>query len=150
MVDVSAKPVSRRRAVAAGEVRMKPQTLAAIAEQRIAKGDVLEVARIAGIMGAKRTAELIPMCHPIGLDSVQIEFQLDNDANRVLIRATTGVNGRTGVEMEALTAVAVAGLTLYDMCKSVDRGMEIGPIQLEQKSGGKSGDYCRKANDGND
>ena len=129
---------------------MQPDTIEAIAQQRVAKGDVLEVARIAAIMGAKRTADLIPMCHPIRLDSIEVDLVLEPDAGRVRIQATVISVGRTGVEMEALTAVAVAGLTVYDMCKSLDRSMAVGPVQLEQKSGGKRGDFCRKADDGND
>jgi cyclic pyranopterin phosphate synthase len=141
MVDVGAKAVTSRRAVAAGRVTMKPETLARIRDGAAAKGDVLGVARLAGIMAAKRTAELIPLCHPLGLDSVTIDFSLDEAASAVEIRAVCAVTGRTGVEMEAMTAVSIAGLTIYDMCKAVDRGMVIGEIRLIEKSGGKSGDW---------
>ncbi len=142
MVDVGAKPISERMARASGRVRMATETLALIRDRRLAKGDVLEVARLAGIMGAKRTPDLIPLCHPLPLDSVTIEFTFPDDST-LAIEATTRVTARTGVEMEALTAVSVAALTVYDMCKSVDRAMTIGPIQLEQKSGGKSGEWSR-------
>lgn len=139
MVDVSAKADTEREAVAKGEVRMQPQTLALIREGRVAKGDVLAVAQVAGIMGAKRTSDLVPMCHPLPLTSVTLDLTLDEDGSRVLITATAKTVGKTGVEMEALTAVAVAGLTIYDMCKAVDRGMRIGDVRLVRKSGGKSG-----------
>lgn len=143
MVDVSAKPVTAREAVAAGEVRMNPETLERIREGRLAKGDVLAVAQVAGIMGAKRTADLIPMCHPIGLDAVELAFELDEAGSRVCITATARTASRTGVEMEAMTAVATAALTIYDMCKAVDRAMEISEIRLLRKSGGKSGTWER-------
>ena len=140
MVDVSAKPVTERMARACGRVRMKPETLALIRDRGLAKGDVCEVARLAGIMAAKRTGELIPLCHPLGLDSVSIEIDaVEPDALR--IEATVKTTGRTGVEMEAMTAVAVAALTVYDMAKAVDREMAIGPITLMEKSGGRSGHY---------
>mgnify|MGYP002624753240 FL=1 len=142
MVDVGAKPVTPRMARADGEVRMLPETLKLIRDRKLAKGDVFEVARLAGIMAAKRTAELIPLCHPLGLDSVEVEFETSGD-DTVRIVAVARVQGRTGVEMEAMTAVSVAALTIYDMCKAVDRGMTIGPIQLLEKSGGKSGHYFR-------
>ncbi len=142
MVDVSGKPVTLRMARAAADVSMRPETLQLIRDQRVAKGDVFEVARLAGIMAAKRTGELIPLCHPLGLDSLRIEFAV-LDERRVRIEATASVQGRTGVEMEALTAASVAALTIYDMCKSVDRGMSIGPIRLLEKSGGKSGHFQR-------
>ena len=137
MVDVGAKPVSERIAVAKASVAMRPETLALIVERRAAKGDVLAVARLAGIMAAKRTADLIPLCHPLALNSVAVDLACDEAANRVEITATCKVSGRTGVEMEALTAASVAALTVYDMCKSVDRG----EIRLTHKSGGKSGRF---------
>lgn len=121
---------------------MRPETLAAIRERGVGKGDVLEVARLAGIMAAKRTGDLIPLCHPLGLDSVEIRFDLVDD-NTVRIEASTRVAARTGVEMEALVAVSTAALTIYDMCKAIDRGMVISEIQLEEKRGGKSGHYVR-------
>jgi cyclic pyranopterin phosphate synthase len=121
---------------------MKSETLALIRNRQMAKGDVLEVARLAGIMAAKKTAELIPLCHPLALDSVQVSFDFPDDAT-VRIQSEVRVTARTGVEMEALTAVSVAALTIYDMCKSVDRGMTIASIALEEKSGGKSGHFVR-------
>ena len=142
MVDVSAKPVSLREAKATGRVTMQPQTLRLVSDRRMAKGDVFEVARLAGIMAAKRTGELIPLCHPLGLDAVQVDIEPDGPQS-LLITATARLHGRTGVEMEALTAVAVAALTVYDMCKAVDRSIEIGPIRLEEKSGGRSGHWRR-------
>lgn len=142
MVDVSGKPATERRAVASGLVRMQPGTLELILDRRLAKGDVFEVSRLAGIIAAKRTGDLIPLCHPVGIDSVDIAFtEVRPDAVR--IEATVKVIARTGVEMEALTAVSVAALTMYDMCKAVDRGMTIERIVLEQKSGGRRGDYQR-------
>ena len=141
MVDVSDKPESRRVAVAKGSVIMAPETLARIREGGVEKGDVLSVARLAGIMGAKRTSELIPLCHPLALTSIKVELSLAAERAAVDITATCKVQGQTGVEMEALTAVAVAGLTIYDMCKAVDRGMRIVDIRLTHKSGGKSGVY---------
>jgi cyclic pyranopterin phosphate synthase len=144
MVDVSAKPVSLRTARASGLVRMEPATLAAILDRALAKGDVLEVARLAGIMAAKRTGELIPLCHPLGLDAVSVSLA-PRDAATLRIEATATVVGRTGVEMEALTAVAVAALTVYDMCKAVDRSMVIDGVQLEEKTGGSSGTFRRSA-----
>jgi cyclic pyranopterin phosphate synthase len=142
MVDVGGKAETARRAVASGRVRMLPETLALIRDKSISKGDVLEVARLAGIMAAKRTAGLIPLCHPLPLTSVKLDFAFDGtDALR--ISATVEVVARTGVEMEALTAVSVAALTVYDMCKAVDRGMVIESIRLEEKSGGKSGEFRR-------
>lgn len=142
MVDVGGKLIAPRHARASGRVRLAPATLAAIRDRTTTKGDVLEVARLAGIMAAKKTADLIPLCHPLGLDEVRIDFSFPDDA-AILISATVRVTARTGVEMEALTAVAIAGLTIYDMCKSLDRGMEITDIRLEEKSGGRSGDYVR-------
>ena len=142
MVDTSAKPETLREARASGLVRMQPATLALIQGRSVAKGDVLEVARLAGIMAAKRTGELIPLCHPLPLTSAAVGFTFESDS--VLgITATVRVFGRTGVEMEALTAVSVAALTVYDMCKSVDKAMTIEQIRLEEKSGGKSGTYRR-------
>lgn len=146
MVDVSEKSVTSRAARASGLVRMDPATLVLIADRRLAKGDVLEVARLAGIMAAKRTGDLIPLCHPIGIDSVEISLAPADDRS-LRIEATVKVQGRTGVEMEALTAVSVAALTVYDMCKAVDRGMEIDQVRLETKSGGRSGDYRRDTSD---
>lgn len=139
MVDVSAKPDTAREAVAKGAVVMQPRTLALIRERRVAKGDVLAVAQVAGVMGAKRTSDLIPMCHPLPLTSVALDFAFDDNAPRILITATARTVGKTGVEIEALTAVSVAALTIYDMCKSVDRAMRIEAIRLVRKSGGKSG-----------
>lgn len=140
MVDVGAKAVTHRVAKASGRVTMKSETLRTILDRKIAKGDVLEVARLAGIMAAKKTAELIPLCHVLPLESVAIEFEPKDD-NTIRIEATVKVHARTGVEMEALTAVTVAALTIYDMCKSIDRGMSLGPFELLEKSGGKSGRY---------
>ncbi len=161
MVDVTAKPDTDREAVAKGEVVMRAKTLALIEENRIAKGDVLAVAQVAGIMAAKRTADLIPMCHPLGLTSVDLAFEMvrqetqperkvltlrpavrpasEEGEARILITAVAKTTGKTGVEMEALTAVTVAGLTIYDMCKAVDRAMRLEHIRLVRKSGGKSG-----------
>ncbi|MCH8095561.1 MAG: cyclic pyranopterin monophosphate synthase MoaC [Proteobacteria bacterium] len=141
MVDVSDKEVSQRVAVAAGSVVMAPDTMKLITEGGVKKGDVLSVARLAGIMGAKKTPELIPLCHPLALDSVEVDLVCDPERNAIDITATCKVTGRTGVEMEALTAVAVAALTIYDMCKAVDRAMRITDIRLIHKSGGKSGTY---------
>jgi cyclic pyranopterin phosphate synthase len=141
MVDVSPKESTARQAVAQGFVSMQPATLQAIVEQQIAKGDVLQVARIAGIMAAKQTSGLIPMCHPLELTSVEVDLVPEPEAARIRIAARVRNIGRTGVEMEALTAVTVAGLTVYDMCKSLDRGMRLSDIELLQKSGGQSGVY---------
>jgi cyclic pyranopterin phosphate synthase len=141
MVDVSDKEVSERRAVAEGRVVMAPETLARIQAHGFKKGDVLGVAQLAGIMGAKRAADLIPLCHPLPLTAVKVELVPEPERDSVLVRATCRVSGRTGVEMEALTAVAVAALTLYDMCKAVDRGMRITDIRLVHKAGGRSGEY---------
>lgn len=140
MVDVSAKAVTAREAVAEGVVRMLPATLALILEGGIAKGDVIAVARVAGIMGAKRTSDLIPMCHPLPITGVTVDIAADGDgALRITARVKT--TGKTGVEMEALTAVSTAALTIYDMCKAVDRGMRIDGIRLLEKRGGKSGEW---------
>ena len=141
MVDVSDKAESERTATATGSVIMRPETLALIAAGGVEKGDVLSVARLAGIMGAKRTPDLIPLCHPLSLASVTVDLSVDAARNAVDITATCKLKGRTGVEMEALTAVAVAALTVYDMCKAVDRGMRLTDIRLIRKSGGKSGVY---------
>jgi cyclic pyranopterin phosphate synthase len=140
MVDVSAKAETVREATAKGRITMRPETLALIAEGRAGKGDVLGAARLAGIMAAKRTAELIPLCHPLPLSSVSIDLELAAP-DAVEIAATVRTAGRTGVEMEAMTAVAVAALTIYDMVKAVDRGMRIEAVRLTRKSGGKSGLY---------
>ena len=144
MVDVADKPESRREATASGHIQMKPETLALLSEGGLPKGDVLATARIAGIQAAKRTHELIPLCHALPLSKVSVDFHLDEQNSRVEVVATCRLNGRTGVEMEALTAVSVACLTLYDMCKAVDKDMEIGAIHLDAKQGGKSGDYRRQ------
>jgi cyclic pyranopterin monophosphate synthase len=141
MVDVSDKDVTDRSAAAAARVLMRPETLAMIAAGEAGKGDVLGVARLAGIMAAKRTADLIPLCHPLPLTAVSVELVCDAANSAVEIAATCRVRGRTGVEMEAMTAVAVAALTVYDMCKSVDRGMRVTDVRLIQKAGGKSGTY---------
>lgn len=142
MVDVGGKDETVRTAVATGRVGMMPETVQLVREGRAAKGDVLAVAQVAAIMGAKRTPDLIPMCHPIMLTGVTVEFELQEQA--VLITARVSTRGRTGVEMEALTAVAAAGLTIYDMLKAVDRGMVISEIQLERKEGGRSGIWERE------
>lgn len=144
MVDVGDKPVTERMARASGRVRMLAATLQRIKDRGFAKGDVLEVARLAGIMGAKRTGDLIPLCHPLPLDGVSITFSFP-DSQTVAIEATVRVTARTGIEMEALTAVSVCALTIYDMCKAIDRGMAIEAIQLEEKSGGRSGHFVREA-----
>jgi cyclic pyranopterin phosphate synthase len=141
MVDVSAKPETERIAIAIGSVSMQPETLQLIADNAFDKGDVLAVARIAGIMGAKQTSTLIPLCHPLPLSRIAVDFELDADADAVRITAEAKTTGKTGVEMEALTAVSVAALTIYDMCKAVDRGMRIEGVRLTRKSGGQSGDY---------
>lgn len=141
MVDVGAKPDTEREAVAGGAVYMHPETLRLIREGAIKKGDVLTVARIAGVMAAKRTSELIPLCHPLPLTHIDIELSLDEDASAVRITATTRTVGKTGVEMEALTAVSAAALTIYDMAKAVDRAMRLGDIRLLSKRGGQHGDY---------
>jgi cyclic pyranopterin phosphate synthase len=141
MVDVSAKPATKRVAVAAGEIRMRPETFAMVLAGGAKKGDVLGVARIAAIQAAKRTSELVPLCHPIALTSVAVEFEPDRKASAIACRATVECTGRTGVEMEALTAVQVALLTIYDMAKAVDRGMVMGDIRLLEKRGGKSGTW---------
>jgi len=143
MVDVGAKPETNRVARASAIVRMKPETLTLIRDKHVSKGDVLEVARLAGIMAAKKTADLIPLCHPLPLTSVKVDFSFPAD-DAIRIEATATVFARTGVEMEALTAVSVAALTVYDMCKSVDRAMKIEAVALEEKDGGKSGHFVRE------
>lgn len=145
MVDVSAKAETERTATAEGSVYMLPETLRLIREGGVAKGDVLAVARLAGIMAAKRTPDLIPLCHPLALASVRVDLACDPARDAVDITATCRLKGRTGVEMEALTAVSVAALTVYDMCKAVDRAMTLGDIRLVHKAGGKSGEFSRKA-----
>jgi len=144
MVDVSAKEETAREAVAEGRVFMLPETLSLILDKKVAKGDVFGVARVAGIMAAKKTSDIIPLCHPLGLSSVDIAFEPDKTASCVVIRALVRTTGKTGVEMEALTAVAAAGLTIYDMCKSADRAMTVTDIRLMKKTGGKSGTFERK------
>jgi cyclic pyranopterin phosphate synthase len=140
MVDVSAKPVTVRTAKASGLVRMRRETLSLVRDRALAKGDVLEVARLAGIMAAKKTGELVPLCHPLGLDAVDLRLGPEGD-DALRIEASVKVTARTGVEMEALTAVSVAALTVYDMCKAVDRSMTIESIRLVEKTGGRSGTY---------
>ncbi len=140
MVDVTGKTPTVREAVAAGEIVMQPETLSLIQSGGLPKGDVLAVARVAGIMAAKRTPDLIPMCHPLPLTNVSVDFAFDEERSAVLITGRAKCTGVTGVEMEALAGVSVAALTIYDMCKAVDRGMRIGNIRLQRKTGGKSGD----------
>ncbi len=142
MVDVGDKPITQRVARASGLVRMSAETLALIRDRKLAKGDVLEVARLAGIQAAKRTSDLIPLCHPLPLDAVTVNFSYPDDSS-IRIEATVQCTGKTGVEMEALTAVSVAALTIYDMCKSHQRGITIEQIQLEEKSGGRTGHWQR-------
>lgn len=144
MVDVGDKAVTRRRAVAGGHIQMQAETLRRILAGTHGKGDVLGVARIAGIMAAKKTADLIPLCHPLSLSKVEIEFTPEAGNNRVQCRASVETDGKTGVEMEALSAVQVALLTIYDMCKAMDRGMCIQDVRLEEKSGGRSGHWRRE------
>lgn len=139
MVDITKKPDTHRQAVARGLVRMQPTTLELLKKGQVAKGDVLSVAQLAGIMAAKQTPHLIPLCHPLLIDDVRVEFNIDEKESTVEITATVESTGKTGVEMESLTATAVAALTIYDMCKAVDRGMRIENIRLVRKSGGKSG-----------
>ena len=143
MVNVGNKKETVRQAVAAGRVRMNPETYRMVCEGTAAKGDALGVARVAGIMAAKKVDTLIPLCHPLAITSVTIDFSFDDDDRSVIIEATVGIHGKTGVEMEALTAVSVTALTLYDMCKAVDKNIVISDIRLLKKSGGKSGDYIR-------
>lgn len=141
MVDVSEKSDTERVAVAKGSIAMAPETLARIMDGGVKKGDVLSVAQLAGIMGAKRTPDIIPLCHPLNLSSVKVNLNCAPEDNAVNITATCKLTGQTGVEMEALSAVSIAALTVYDMCKAMDRGMRIGDIRLVHKSGGKSGTY---------
>lgn len=141
MVDVGAKPTTHRQATACGFVNMQPATLAKIQQGGFAKGDVLAVARIAGIQAAKKCAELIPLCHPLLIHHVSVDITLNEGLNRAEISATAGLHGQTGVEMEALTAVSIAALTLYDMCKSVDKSLSIEGVRLISKTGGRSGDW---------
>jgi len=140
MVDVGWKPVTDREATARGYLSVQPETLRLIKEGLMKKGDVLTIAQLAGIMGAKRTSELIPLCHPLPLNKVDVDLELDEPNSRIEITATATTSAKTGVEMEALTAVSVAALTVYDMCKSVDRGIRIEAVRLVRKSGGQSGD----------
>jgi cyclic pyranopterin monophosphate synthase len=141
MVDVGAKPATQREAIARGEVQLQPETLQLIMGAGLPKGDVLAVARIAGIMAAKRTHEIIPLCHPLLLSHIAVSFAAHEAGDRILIEAIVRTNGLTGVEMEALTAVSAAALTIYDMCKAVDRGMRISQIRLAEKRGGRSGEH---------
>ena len=144
MVDVGEKTNTKRRAVAGGFVSMKSETLQLVVEGEHKKGDVLSVAKIAGIQAAKNCYQLIPLCHPLMLTSVSVDFEIDTENNKINIITECRVNGATGVEMEALTAASVAGLTIYDMCKAVDKEMSVGPFFLKEKSGGKSGHFVRK------
>jgi cyclic pyranopterin phosphate synthase len=144
MVDVTAKKPTVRTAVAGGRVHMNPETFELIQHQKVKKGNVLETARIAGVMAAKKTSELIPMCHPLNITHIQVDFSPDASESCIRIAATVRAIDQTGVEMEAITAVSVAALTIYDMCKSSDKEMTISNIQLLEKSGGKSGTYIRK------
>ncbi|MEO2168185.1 MAG: cyclic pyranopterin monophosphate synthase MoaC [bacterium] len=145
MVDVGEKAVTHRVAVAQGTVRMSPATARRIAAGQVAKGDVIATARLAGVMAAKKTGELIPLCHPLPLEFVDVRLEVDAEAGRVVIEAEARITAKTGIEMEALTAVSVAALTIYDMCKAVDRGMVVEDICLTKKSGGRSGDWVRSA-----
>ena len=144
MIDVSEKAVTDREAVAQGVITMQPETFDLIGDRKVKKGNVLETARIAGIMAAKRTAELIPMCHPLSITYVKVDFFPKPGTHSIRIQAVVRMKGQTGVEMEALTAVSIAALTIYDMCKSYDRGMTISDVYLLKKSGGKSGTFVRK------
>lgn len=141
MVDVGDKETTRRVAVARGEVLMNSATLDRILDKQVGKGDVLGVARLAGIMAAKKTSELVPLCHPLLINSVEVDFTPDRDKSMVVVEATVKVNGQTGVEMEALTAVSVAALTIYDMCKAVDKTMSLNNVRLVEKEGGRSGHF---------
>ena len=143
MVDVSAKPDTVREATARGRIRMRPETLALVERGAMEKGDVLAVAQVGGVMAAKRTGDLIPMCHPLPITGVDLRFHFDHEASAIEIEATARIVSKTGVEMEALTAVSVAALTIYDMCKSVDRSMTIDDVALWEKTGGRSGTYRR-------
>ncbi|MBI5055765.1 MAG: cyclic pyranopterin monophosphate synthase MoaC [Nitrospirae bacterium] len=144
MVDVGNKPATQREAVATGAVYMEKETLRLIADNKIAKGNVFETARLAGIMAAKKTHELIPLCHPLNITSISVDFMADKKKNKVDIEAKVKCTGQTGVEMEALTAVSVSALTIYDMCKAVDKAMVISGVMLIEKRGGKSGEWKRK------
>ncbi|MDF9409166.1 MAG: Cyclic pyranopterin monophosphate synthase accessory protein [Pelotomaculum sp. PtaB.Bin013] len=144
MVEVGGKEITRRLAVARGEIVMRPETLDMIISGKVTKGEVFGVARVAGIMAAKQTSSLIPLCHPLNLTGIDVQFRPDQDNNKIEIEASVRITGQTGVEMEALTAVSVAALTIYDMCKAVDRAMTIGAIRLIHKSGGKSGVFERE------
>lgn len=144
MVDVGEKEDTRREAVARGSIFMSPQCFSMVRQGDVKKGDVLAVARIAGIMGAKRTWELIPLCHGLNLTKLSVDFSMNEERHEIQARCTARTTGKTGVEMEALTGVTVALLTIYDMCKAVDRGMEMGEIYLEQKNGGKSGEFLNE------
>ncbi len=144
MVDITEKPITKRKAIARGSVYMKPETLKLIEDKKIPKGDVFCVAKIAGIMAAKNTGNIIPMCHPLNITSVDIEFNIDNQKSKIDIESQVKIVGQTGVEMEALTAVSAAALTIYDMCKAVDKEMIISDIMLIEKRGGRSGGYVRK------
>ncbi len=143
MVDVGGKDVTARIALAESFVTMEPATQRLILDRQVSKGDVLEIARIAGIMATKKTADLIPLCHPLSISSVRLDYEVQNETT-IRIIATVKIDGKTGVEMEALTAVSIAALTIYDMCKAVDRGMSLGPTRLVEKSGGKSGHFIRE------
>ena len=143
MVDITAKPLTNREAVARGSVYMKPGTIKLIADKKVPKGDVFSVARIAGIMAAKKTSELIPMCHPLDITAIDIQFNLNLKKRKIDIESRVSIVGRTGVEMEALTAVSIAALAIYDMCKAVDKEMVISEIMLMEKRGGKSGTFKR-------
>lgn len=144
MVDVGDKSETRRTAIAAGKIIMEQETLARIMDEKVKKGNVLEAARIAGVMAAKKTSDLIPMCHPLNITYARVDFSFDTENNAINIEAETSLTGRTGVEMEALTAVSIAALTIYDMCKSYDKAMTISGIHLVSKAGGKSGTYIAK------
>ena len=146
MVDVSCKPVMVREAIARGEIRLQKETVRLIKSQAVAKGNVLAAARLAGILAAKKTGELIPLCHPLPLTHCEVNFEIPKSADRIIIEASAKISAQTGVEMEALTAVSVAALTIYDMCKALDKGIEIREVLLQRKSGGKSGDYVRRPN----
>lgn len=141
MVDVSGKPVTTRTAVAQGNIRVSREIIAAVEGHTVKKGDVLGVATVAGILGAKQTSSLIPMCHPLGINKCSIDFEVDREGGVITAVCTVSIDGKTGVEMEALTGVTVALLTVYDMCKAIDKGMELSDIHLVTKSGGKSGDF---------
>jgi len=147
MVDVAEKDITKRVAIACGRVEMKKSTLEKITSSTIKKGNVLEAARIAGVMAAKKTSDLIPMCHPLNITHASVDFYPDHENNSILIEAEASLKARTGVEMEALTAVSIAALTIYDMCKSYDRGMVISDIHLKKKSGGKSGKFVAERYD---